>query len=131
MPALDGLLARLDDVLAWIDTSERMPQAVAAFPMAPDEKLVAPRGGVYWGGGQRLELVRFAGANRLKVAFTYDGTLRIAEPYSLRRKKTGNLILYARENGASHVKAFNTAKMYDVRTTDQPFVPRFGMELTG
>jgi len=99
--------------------------------MVPGDRLVAPRGGFYWGGGQRLELVRFAGANRLKISFTYNGKQRIAEPYSLRRKKTDNLLLYAWEDGAPNIKAFNTAEMYDVQATDESFVPKFRVELTG
>ena len=67
----------------------------------------------------------------MKIAFTYDGTRRIAEPYSLRRKKTGNLILYAWEDGARHIKAFITTKMGDVRATAEAFTPRFRVELTG
>jgi hypothetical protein len=131
LPALDGLLARLDEVLGWIDTPQPVPTPLPTVAIAADESLVAPRGGFYWGGGQRLELIRFAGANRLKIAFAYDGKARIAEPYSLRRKKTGNLLLYAWEDGTRHIKAFNTAKMLQVRTTDEPFMPRFRVELTG
>ncbi len=131
LPALDGLLDRLDDVLGWIDAPQPTPTPLAAIGSALGERLVAPRGGHYWGGGQRLELVRFAAANRLKIAFSYDGKARIAEPYSLRRKKTGNLVLYAWENGARNIKAFNTAKMFNVATTHEPFVPRFRVELTG
>jgi hypothetical protein len=82
-------------------------------------------------GRQRLELVRFAGANRLKIAFMYNGKRRVAEPYSLRRKRTGNLLLYAWENGASNIKAFNVADILDVQTTHEPFVPRYRVELIG
>jgi predicted nucleotidyltransferase component of viral defense system len=131
LPVLDVLLDRLDDVLGWIDRPLPLPPPLAAVAIASGETLVAPRGGYYWGGGQHLELVRFAAANRLKVAFTYNGRPRIAEPYSLRRKSTGNLLLYAWEDGETHIKAFKTAEMYDIRPTDQPFVPRFRVELTG
>jgi len=131
LPGLDGLLDRLDEVLGWIDA-----QAPIAAPLPPargewDGVVVAPLGGFYWGGGQRLELVRFAGSNRLKIAFTYNGKPRLAEPYSLRRKKTGNLLLYAWEDGAQTIKAFNVAEIYSLRTTDEPFVPRYRVELIG
>lgn len=131
LPALDGLLDRLDEVLGWIDAPQPVPVPLAAVGSTSGEQLVAPRGGFYWGAGQRLELVRFAGANRLKIAFTYDGKVRIAEPYSLRRKRTGNLVLYAWEDGARHIKAFNSSKMHDVQVTAEPFVPRYRVELTG
>jgi hypothetical protein len=131
LPALDTLLARLEEVLGWIDAREPSPAPVAVHKLAAGEQLIAPRGGFYWGGNQRLELVRFAGANRLKIAFTYNGTRRVVEPYSLRRKGSGNLLLYAWENGAASIKAFKTVEMFNVETTDEPFVPRYRVELTG
>jgi hypothetical protein len=131
LPGLDGLLARLDEVLGWIDAPRPIPAPLPAYATASGERLEAPRGGYYWGGGQRLEVVRFAGANRLKIAFTYDGKPRVAAPYSLRRKKTGNLVLYAMEDGASHIKSFITTKMRDVRATNQSFLPVYRVELTG
>jgi predicted nucleotidyltransferase component of viral defense system len=131
LPALDGLLDRLDEVLAWIDAPQATHTPIETIRFNSGETLVAPQGGTYWGGGQKLELVRFAGANRLKISFLYDGKLRIAEPYSLRRKKTGNLLLYAWEEGATHIKAFTTTNMRDVQTTAESFIPRFRVELTG
>jgi predicted nucleotidyltransferase component of viral defense system len=131
LPALDALLLRLDEVLGWIDAPRSVPPPLPAVAIAADERVFAPRGGYYWGGGPRLELVRFAGANRLKVAFTYHGKPRIAEPYSFRRKSTGNLLLYAWQEGATHIKAFNTAEIRDLRTTAESFLPRFRVELTG
>jgi hypothetical protein len=99
--------------------------------LAAGQTRVALRGGNYWGGGQRLEQVRFAGANRLMIEFMYHGKLRLAEPYSFRRKHTGNLLLYAWERGGTTIKSFNTAEMGALRLTDVPFTPRFLVELTG
>jgi hypothetical protein len=131
LPALDLLLARLDEVLGWLDAPVPAPVQLPALRSREGEETFAPRGGYYWGSQQRLELVRFAGANRLKVAFMYDGKPRVAEPYSLRRKQTGNLLLYAWEDGATTIKAFNTAKIHDLQATAESFVPRFRVELTG
>jgi predicted nucleotidyltransferase component of viral defense system len=131
LPALDTLLARLGEVLGWIDAPQPVAPPLPPVAIAAGETVFAPRGGYYWGAGARLELVRFAGANRLKVAFTYHGKPRVVEPYSFRRKDTGNLLLYAWEDGATHIKAFNTAEILDVRTTAESFLPRFRVEFTG
>jgi len=98
--------------------------------MEVGEQVVAAPSAQFWGGGVPLEAVRFAGANRLLVEFTYDGRLRRVEPYSLRRAKTGNLLLYAWEHGARHIKAFNVVKIHDIHTTDLTFSPRYRIELT-
>ena len=65
------------------------------------------------------------------VAFTYNGTGRVAEPYSLRRaQSTGNILLYAWQLMSDHIKAFNVAKIYDLRITDRAFHPRYNVELS-
>jgi hypothetical protein len=134
LPAVDHVLDRVRDLLAWIDEpTVPLPVAPALrrFQLGALETTIAPRGGYFWGGGQRLEVVRFAGANLLMIEFTYDGKHRLVEPYSLRRKATGNLLLYAWEQGASTIKAFNTARMRDLAVTSTPFVPRYQVEFTG
>jgi hypothetical protein len=134
VPAVDHVLERVRDLLAWIDEpTAPLPVAPALppFRLGPFETTIAPRGGYYWGAGQRLEVVRFAGANLLMVEFTYSGKHRVVEPYSLRRRGTGNLLLYGWEQGASSIRAFDTAKMRDLAVTTTPFVPRYRVEFTG
>ncbi|MCI0723045.1 MAG: nucleotidyl transferase AbiEii/AbiGii toxin family protein [Acidobacteria bacterium] len=132
LPELDSLLGRLPGLLQWIDEPTRvLPEArLAPAPVSRGQSLVAPAGIQYWGGGASLEAIRFAGANRLMLEFTYDGKQRRVEPYSLRRAETGNLLLYAWEEGSTHIKAFNTANMSQVRATGMTFQPRYRIELT-
>ena len=77
-----------------------------------------------------LDVIRFAGANRLLVAFTYNGRLRTVEPYSLRRPKTGNLLLYGWERDSSQIKAFDVSRIRDVEVTRAAFSPRYRIEFT-
>lgn len=132
LPALDGVLERLPSLLEWIEKPEVVP-AARMLPPAPIPAGAAPvpaAGIQYWGGGSPLEVIRFAGANRLLIEFDYNGRHRVAEPYSLRTAETtGNLLLYAWEPGAAHVKAFNVANMSGVRTTRTSFQPRYRVEL--
>jgi predicted nucleotidyltransferase component of viral defense system len=134
LPSVDHMLERVRNLVAWIDEPTAPAVPVAPRPSVPLRRLettFAPRGGHYWGGGASLEIVRFAGANQLMVEFTYHGKRRLAEPYSLRRPATGNLLLYAWEQGATTIKAFNTPEMHDVAATNVPFDPRYRVEFTG
>jgi hypothetical protein len=146
LPPLDGIRLRLLAAFAWIDEPAHfladapavatVPIAVPPAPLArvstrEDEAPVAPAGVTFWGAEGPLELVRFAGANRLMVAFTYHGVQRTVEPYSLRRAGTGNLLLYAWEEAAGHVKAFKAAEMSGLAVTERTFVPRYSIELSG
>jgi hypothetical protein len=64
------------------------------------------------------------------VGFGYHGRLRVAEPYSLRRATTGNVLLYAWERGVNHIKAYNLNEMRDVTITNTAFSPRYRIELS-
>jgi predicted nucleotidyltransferase component of viral defense system len=131
LPPVESMLGRLPELLHWIEAPVVLPGArLAAVPMEDGEQVVATPSAHFWGGGVPLEAVRFAGANRLLIEFTYDGRRRRVEPYSLRRASTGNLLLYAWEHGAGHIKAFNVVKIHDIQTTDVAFAPRYRIELT-
>ena len=131
LPPLDSFLSRIDGLFGWVDRPAPVP--VSALPrvlVAADQPLVAAAGLRYWGGGVGLEAARFAGSNRVLIEFMYKGTLRRAEPYSLRRARTGNLLLYAWEAGSAHIKAFKVDEMSMLRATATPFTPRYRVEFT-
>jgi predicted nucleotidyltransferase component of viral defense system len=130
LPKLDDLLFRLPILLRWIDEPAAvLPEmALASAPTPGGESLVAATGIQYWGSALPLEVIRFAGANRLLIEFVYDGTRRLVEPYSLRQSSAGNLLLYGWEQGSTHIKAFTISKMRAVRSTNIAFQPRYRVE---
>ena len=131
LPPLEALAGRIDALLAWIDAPVPLPVAATpSYRLQPGEELVAPPGMVLWRAGPPLEVVRFAGANRLLINFRYKGKERLAEPYSLRRPATGNLLLYVWERASNQIKAFKVLKIENLRVTDVPFVPRYRVEFT-
>jgi predicted nucleotidyltransferase component of viral defense system len=130
---LDGSIARLEPALAWL-TDQETAQIVGtsaslpAPPMASSPgEVTAPR---QLHGGP-IELLRFAGANRLLVAFSYSGKSRIVEPYSLRyAQTTGNLNFYGWELASRKIKCFTVAKMHVVHVLQENFAPRYHVELS-
>lgn len=131
LPDLGELVERLLNLIKWIDEpAAPLPEArLEAAPTASTETPLASPGIRFWGGGLPIEAIRFAGANRLLVEFDYDHKHRVVEPYSLRRALTGNTLLYAWEQSAGHVKAFNVAKIHGLRVTTQNYRPRYRVEL--
>ena len=131
LPPFPPMLDRLATLLAWLETPVAAPApALTALPRPTGESVVAPAGGTYWGSSVPIEVIRFAGANLLLIQFSYHGRSRVAEPYSLRRAQTGNLLLYAWERGAPTIKAFKVSEMSGTRATSEPFTPRYRVELT-
>jgi hypothetical protein len=147
LPPLDGIRSRVVASLVWVDEPMApepaeppvsparfptipSPAPLRSIPASPDQQIIAPAGGTFWGSAGPLELVRFAGSNRLMITFSYHGKHRSAEPYSLRRAGTGNLLLYAWEEEDAHVKAFKVPEMSGLAVTETTFVPRYLIELS-
>jgi predicted DNA-binding transcriptional regulator YafY len=147
LPPLAGIRVRMPAALAWIDEpapavaeapsvylpigpSNSLPASLPKVAARADEEIVVPAGVTFWGGQGPLEVIRFAGANRLMISFSYNGKHRIAEPYSLRRAGTGNLLLYRWEQGAGDIRAFKVAEISGLAVTERTFVPRYSIELS-
>jgi predicted nucleotidyltransferase component of viral defense system len=131
LPELDDVLGRLQELLAWVDVEEVavLNASPALQPSTDAGELYAPAGIQYSGAGFSLETVRFAGANRLLLEFSYSGKPRRVEPYSLRRTRTtGNVLLYAYELGSGTIKAFDVRKIGALKVTTERFQPRFVIE---
>jgi hypothetical protein len=92
--------------------------------------LVAPPSTTYWGAAP-IEQIRFAGANRLMISFTYNGKHRLAEPYSLRRAAAGHVTLFAWVRGDAHIKQFKIDEIEALKVTGDTFSPQYEIELTG
>jgi predicted DNA-binding transcriptional regulator YafY len=92
----------------------------------------APRAITSWRRGFPFELIRYAGANRLKVDIDYraeNGRLgsRRVEPYSLRRTKAGELLLFV-VNDRDALRSYRGDRILGVRLSDETFRPRFLVE---
>jgi predicted nucleotidyltransferase component of viral defense system len=83
-----------------------------------------------WNEPVPLELIRFAAANRLCVNLTYNGSQRLIEPYSLRRSRVGNLLLYAVKHNTGEIRSYQVDRIEGVDVTNTVFVPKYLIELT-
>jgi predicted nucleotidyltransferase component of viral defense system len=133
LPVIDDMVTRFETLIGWIDQPEFVPLEASlgeAVPASTDYSSIPLSGIRYWGGSP-VERIRFAGANRLLLEFSYHGKSRLVEPYSLREARTtGNILLYAWELSSGHIKAFNIDEMRDVQTSETGFTPRYRVELS-
>ena len=119
-------LGELPMLFAWLDGQvSEVAASVIAYGDDEDESWSPPPSVSTWRVGVPLETVRFAAANHLLVELAYDGRTRLIEPYSLRRTRTGDLILHAeRADGSGH-RTYRVERIQALRTTTMPFLPRF------
>ncbi len=132
LPPFAEFWVTLDAVFVWL-TGEApvvVPQRIERADLDP--AWAAPRAITSWRRGVPLELIRYAGANRLKVDIDYraeDGRWgpRRVEPYSLRLTRDGNLLLFV-VNDYGQLRGYRVDRIAGVRPTEETFVPRFLVE---
>jgi hypothetical protein len=130
LPPFDNFWNTLPDVFAWLNGNAlaRLPK-IASFERDDiDPSWTAPRAMSNWRVGFPLEMVRYAGANRLKVEVDYRAAQgrqgpRIVEPYSLRRTKRGRLMLYV-INDRGQLRSYGVDRIAGIRATSESFRPR-------
>lgn len=132
LPPFADFRTTLDDVFHWLAGSRRASQLPRASLGSLDPGWQAPRAITSWRQGVPLELLRYAGANRLKVDIDYRATdgrwgSRRVEPYSLRRTQDGNLVLFV-VNDIGELRSYRVDRIVGVRPTAITFTPRFRVE---
>ena len=154
LPALPTAKSYFDELresaLLWMEARqiiEKLPRVTlaageAVVPRAPFPQMesaqvsrVLPAGRGAAGLHGTLDNIRYAARNRLCAEIRYQGVTRLVEPYSLRIKGTGNLLLYVHEilrggvPSGTLIKAYKVAEIEAAHITERSFQPRFVVEL--
>ncbi len=132
LPPFDSFWSTLDDVFGWLAgtrPSQNLPRAQFGN-LDPD--WTAPRAITTWRRGFPLELLRYAGANRLRVEIDYRPEQgrsgpRVVEPYSLRRTSEGNIVLFV-INDRQQLRSYRVDRIAGIKPTTQTFTPIMRIE---
>lgn len=131
LPTVTEYWAALDDVFGWVGGTPVVALPRAEFGQRLDRQWTPPRSMVSW-SGRPLDLIRYAGANRLRVEIDYradEGRLgwRRVEPYALRRTLEGKVVLFV-VNDRGQLRSYRTDRITAAKVTNEPFVPRYLVE---
>jgi len=149
LPPFQQFWDELPGVFGWL-LEDRVPVALPSIPetageigrmaiAVPQEPRRTPRftpppapqpARQFTGFANPLEVIRFAGANRLCISLGYKGTKRLVEPYALRTTKEGNLLLHTVRTDNREHRAYRVDKIEGAELTQRPFVPKYAIELT-
>ncbi len=135
LPALPPVAAFWDvlpDFFAWLAGGEA-PVELPAFALAAGESVIHGRTlglDIPNAAQTHLEIIRFAGGNRLCVELDYQGSTRRIEPYSLRRTSEGNIVLHAFNLDKNEHRSYRVDRITGARVITETFVPRYAVELT-
>ncbi len=132
LPEFEQFWQALPEVMAWLHgTKARVVKL--AIPMGRqivDETWRPPAMAHAWHTTIPLEKIRFAAANRLCVNLLYKGTTRLIEPYSLRRTRDGNLLLFAVKHQSREDRSYRVDRIQGAEISNTPFSPKYSIELT-
>lgn len=153
LPPAESFYNDLRNALSWWIEEIDLAPALAPISQPGQEEVIPPIHFPEWqaqlrlGIGQRvspttllgrstihLDHIRFAARNRLCIEINYHNVSRLVEPYSLRRPRTGNLLLYVYElrRGSAWgggIKAYKVSEITNTILTQQAFNPRYIIEL--
>jgi Nucleotidyl transferase AbiEii toxin, Type IV TA system/WYL domain len=133
LPPLDAFWAELPNIFTWLEGTSQ-PAELEPIPVMPGEDVEIdwrpPSTAWNWGVEVPFETVRFAAANRLCVELGYRGTWRVIEPYSLRRSRSGSLLLYALKSESREPRSYQVDRIEGVRVTTRPFRPVYRVEFS-
>lgn len=133
LPPFESYRAVLPAFFGWLE-GESQPKPPPPAPVAAEEVVFRPALGVLRregvAGSSFLEIIRFAAANHLCVDLGYQGTVRRIEPYSLRRSRAGDVLLYAVTTAAGEARSYRLDRIESAQATSQTFTPRYAVELT-
>lgn len=132
LPSFDDFWSQLDDVFSWLEGSRPLPQLAEIQPTESVTEWRPARHMTSWQEGSAIELIRFAGANRLKVTIDYhprQGRIgpRTVEPYSLRYSQQGNLLVMV-VNDRGLIRSYRADRILAVRVEPESFAPRYLVE---
>ncbi len=132
LPPFESFWSTLESVFGWLDGTRQIAQLPRAEVGQPDATWDAPQAITSWRRQVPLELLRYAGSNRLKVDIDYRAAegrhgVRRVEPYALRHTHDGNLVLFV-VNDQGELRSYRVDRMAGIRPTAVPFTPRYRVE---
>lgn len=132
LPPFEQFWQELPEIFEWLyhAVEKVAAPAMSGMGMSLDETWRPPVMAQAWHTTTPLEIIRYAAANRLCVDLTYQGSRRLIEPYSLRRTREGNLLLYAVKHDTREDRSYRVDRIQVAEVTKVPFTPKYVIELT-
>ncbi|MEA3305711.1 MAG: nucleotidyl transferase AbiEii/AbiGii toxin family protein [Candidatus Omnitrophota bacterium] len=131
LPPFEDFWDELPNIFSWLEGAAE-PAELSSIGADKGEDLTwTPPPTIWqWGLGVPLESIRFAAINHLCVGLGYQRSVRIIEPYSLRRTKDGNLILHAIKAGTGDARSYRVDRIESIKVTNKPFTPKYKIEFS-
>jgi len=132
LPPFSQYWEELPKVFDWLlyAVEEITPAAIPDLGLKVDTSWHPPALAQAWHTNTPIEIIRYAASTRLCINLTYDGSDRLIEPYSLRRTRDGNLLLYAVKHDTEENRSYRVDRIQNAKVTQIAFQPKYAIELS-
>lgn len=132
LPPFEQFWQELPEVFEWLyrAVEKAVLHVISAGGQAIDTTWQPPVMARAWHTAAPMEIIRYAAANRLCVNLTYQGSRRLIEPYSLKRTRDGNILLYAVKHDTKEDRSYRVDRIQGADVTKIPFTPKYAIELS-
>ncbi|MDC0977718.1 nucleotidyl transferase AbiEii/AbiGii toxin family protein [bacterium] len=136
LPPFKDFWEELPKLFSWLNgTYIPSKLSTISFKKEEDKQWRPPATSWQWGMGIPLETIRFAGANHLCIKLGYidfknNFSERIIEPYSFRRTKDHNLLLYAIKVETQKLRSYRVDRIKSVEVISMSFIPKYRIEFS-
>jgi predicted nucleotidyltransferase component of viral defense system len=132
LPPVAEFWGGLNGVFGWLGGEPLTVLDRAPVGASVDAAWTPPRAMTTWRQRAPLELIRFAGANRLKVEIDYRPERgrrgpRVVEPLSFRLTRDGHLLLFV-INDRGRLRSYRVDRIAGIRVLNQSFKPSYLVE---
>lgn len=132
LPSFEQFWVELPEVMEWLhgDIEKVSRQSISYGQAVIDDTWQPPSMAKAWHSNIPFERIRFAAANRLCVNLQYQNSYRLIEPYSLRRTKEGNFLLFAVKHNTNELRSYRVDRIQGAEVATTSFTPKYAIELT-
>lgn len=137
LPPFEQFWQELPDIFDWLyrAVEKATPSPMPVGRQTVDTTWRQPAMATAWRTSIPIEPIRFAAANHLCVQLDYidaEGNRKrpIIQPYSLRRTKDSNLLLYAVKHETGEDRSYRVDRIRSADVTKTSFTPKYAIELT-
>jgi predicted nucleotidyltransferase component of viral defense system len=136
LPPIESFWDSLPLLFDWLEQKRPSKPLPAMRSISSGHETVSlPQTLTLWRYSAPLEELRFAALNRLLIEMVYqkaNGQINKykIEPYSLRRTKDGNILLYAVKTNTKATRAFRIDRIRKIEILNESFEPRWRIEFS-
>ena len=128
LPPLKVFWRELPSFFEWLSNKKDIEKSLKSITKG-EELWKAGRVKNIYSTNFMVEKIKFSALNRLCVELLHEDKKAIIEPYSFRKNKEGQTVLYGSHHKTKKIDSFKVENIQSVDITDKSFTPKYIVEI--